>query len=86
VGFRKKAKEPDKHWKRPETREATLLMIDATFALNNWSEDDRARNAALLGLEAKPLAGYSDVELAKILDDLVFYKMILLEEKTTSEN
>lgn len=84
---RKPPLKPDKRWRRPENRRETLFQIDATYALNNWGEPERAANVRRLGLEPKPLADCSDKELKIIHDDLSLYRQILFEEeKTTSEN
>lgn len=80
MGLLKPPEKPDKRWKVPQTRDEYLRQINATYALNNWGESERAANHLGLKLEPKPLREYSDLELKIILDDLEKFKMILFED------
>lgn len=70
----------DKPVARPATRGEALRQIEATYVYNKWDESDKARNARLVGLEAKSLLDYTNDELKIILDDFERYGMIIFEK------
>lgn len=78
--------EPDKRWKRAETRKEMLFQIRTTYALNDWGARERNANELMLGLAPMALTERPDEELRVILDDLEAYKMILISEQGENES
>ena len=64
---------------RPKTRGEALRQIEAAYRHNGWKVIEQTANAAMVGLEFKPVIEYSNEELKIILHDLEKFGMIIYE-------
>jgi hypothetical protein len=65
---------------RPNSRGDAIRQVEEAFKYCTWDESDKARNAAILGLDAKPLKHYTNEELKIILDDFEWYGTVIYEK------
>lgn len=72
--------ERDPLWARPNTDKERRSQIERTRLINHWDKAEFAENCRLIGLDPKPLDGYSSDELQIILDDFERRRMVLYED------